>query len=311
MATSVPTAHQQPQSMGPETSTGAGFHKSANENLTSAPAPTSSMGPAKLVVSMPCNTRKDQANAAYQSNSIKTEHARSTPDGWQAGESLKYLGSIIQQSLSLPKRSLPHFDGNPLEYYGFMKSFEETICQQVAEPASQLQYLIDMCIGRAREVIKSCHVISPPAAGLERAMDLLCENFGQKHIVVQAHLDLVCNGPPVKSDQESLSKFATELTNCQIIMQAWGFDKHLDSHQTLSSIFKRLPVHLQRMFCNKVETKGQGSLSNFTELANFINQAAQRTNTFLAKSSLKGKQVKEPNLGCRMPLRFFQLKLLL
>jgi len=42
-------------------------------------------------------------------------------------ESLKCLSSIIQQGFSLPKRSVPTFNGNPLEYFAFTKSFQETI----------------------------------------------------------------------------------------------------------------------------------------------------------------------------------------
>ena len=93
-------------------------------------------------------------------------------------ESLKCLSSIIQQGFSLPKRSVPTFNGNPLEYFAFTKSFQETILDQVANPASQLQYLSEMCVGKAREVIKSCSVLSPASAGLRQALDLF-ENFGQ------------------------------------------------------------------------------------------------------------------------------------
>jgi len=110
-------------------------------------------------------------------------------------ESLKCLGSIIQQGFSLPKRSVPTFDGNPLEYFAFTKSFQETILDQVADPASQLQYLLEMCVGKSRELIKSCSVISPASAGLRQALDLLYENFGQKHIVVDAHLSSICKYP--------------------------------------------------------------------------------------------------------------------
>jgi len=41
-------------------------------------------------------------------------------------ESLKCLGSIIQQGFSLPKQSVPTFNRNPLEYFAFTKSFQET-----------------------------------------------------------------------------------------------------------------------------------------------------------------------------------------
>ena len=48
-----------------------------------------------------------------------------------AVESLKVLGSIMKQGFTLPKRKLLTFDGIPLEYYGFIKSFEETIREQI------------------------------------------------------------------------------------------------------------------------------------------------------------------------------------
>jgi len=83
-------------------------------------------------------------------------------------ESLKCLGSIIQQGFSLPKRSVPTFDGYPLEYFAFTKSFQETIRDQVGNPASQLQYLSEMCVGKACEVIKPRSVISPASAGLRK-----------------------------------------------------------------------------------------------------------------------------------------------
>jgi len=58
---------------------------------------------------------------------------------------------------------------------------------------------------------------------MNQAMETLHNRFGQKHIVVKAHLDSITDGPPVKFDKNSLDKFATDLTNCQIVMEAWNF----------------------------------------------------------------------------------------
>ena len=87
----------------------------------------------------------------------------------------------------------------------------------------------------------------------------------------------------MKPHQESLRKLATDLTNCQIVMKAWGFLFLLDSPQTLESVFKRLPFHFQKLFCNKVEINTDGHLATFEELTCFVKQAVQRSNTFLAK----------------------------
>ena len=126
-------------------------------------------------------------------------------------------------------------------------------------------------------------MISPASAGLQQAPDLLYENFGQKHIVVDTHLNSICKGPPVKPDQESLRKLATELTNCQIVMKAWGFGSLHNSPQTLESVFKRLLFHLQKLFCNKVEINTNGHLATFEELTCFVKQAVQCSNTFFGK----------------------------
>ena len=81
-------------------------------------------------------------------------------------ETVRSLNSAIIKDITLPKRNLPVFDGNSLHYYGFMKSFEETILKHVSDPASQLAYLIDMCRGKAYEVIKFCNIRSLPSEAL-------------------------------------------------------------------------------------------------------------------------------------------------
>ena len=111
----------------------------------------------------------------------------------------------------LLKRTLRTFEGNPLDYYGFIKSFNATIREQVTEPASQLEYLIDMCTGKAREAIKHLSIVTPSSPGMNQAMETLHNRFGQKHIVVKAHLDSITDGPPVKLDKNSLNKFVTDL----------------------------------------------------------------------------------------------------
>ena len=105
-----------------------------------------------------------------------------------------------------------------------------------------------MCTGKAREATKHLSIVTPPSLGMNQAMETLHNRFGQKHIVVKAHLDSITDGPPVKFDKNSLDKFVTDLTNCQIVMEAWNFASELNSSQTLKSVFKRLPVPLQRKF---------------------------------------------------------------
>jgi len=208
------------------------------------------------------------------------------------------LREVLYQSFTLPKRTLRTFDGNPLDFYGFIKSFNATIREQVTEPASQLEYLIDLCTGKAREAIKHLSIVTPPSLGMNQAMETLHNRFGQKHIVVKAHLDSITDGPSVKLNKNSLDKFVTDLTNCQIVMEAWNFASELNSSQTLKNVFKRLPIPLQRKVVERVDLDADGHFAKFNQLVKFVKESAMRTNSFFGQvlaDTEANKKLKQQN----------------
>ena len=68
----------------------------------------------------------------------------------------------IQRGFEMPKRELITLDGNPLNYWLFIKNFEVNITKRVVDGESRLTYLIQHCTGKAREAIKNCSIISEP-----------------------------------------------------------------------------------------------------------------------------------------------------
>ena len=178
------------------------------------------------------------------------------------------------------------------------KVLNATIREQVTEPASQLEYLIDMCTGKAREAIKHLSIVTPPSLGMNQAMETLHNRFGQKHIVVKAHLDSITDGPPVKLDKNSLDKFVTDLTNCQIVMEAWNFTSESNSSQTLKSVFRRLPVPLQRKFVERVDLDADEHFAKFNQLVKYVKESAMRTNSFFGQvlaDTEPNKKLKQQN----------------
>jgi len=105
-----------------------------------------------------------------------------------------------------------------------MRRFKESVLKQVDNPSSKLVFLIEMCFGEAREAVKSFSIVNPPSLGLKQALDVLRQKYGLKHTIVKAHLDCITRGQTVKSDKESLDRFASELRNFAVIMNAWGFE---------------------------------------------------------------------------------------
>ena len=131
-----------------------------------------------------------------------------------------------------------------------------------------------MCRDKAYEAIRSYNIIRPPSEALKTALDKLSMKFGKKqHVVVKAHLDSITKEPPIKADRESLDKLATDMPNCHITLVQWGYDSELDSSQTLLDVFKRLPVHLQRKFSDKVDVYSIGYAATFSQLLSFVEEA--------------------------------------
>jgi len=69
------------------------------------------------------------------------EQVKWNDDDLAALNTIPNLGSAIREGITMPKRNLPVFDGDPLQYFGFMKRFEEIVLKQTSEPALQWEYL--------------------------------------------------------------------------------------------------------------------------------------------------------------------------
>ena len=78
---------------------------------------------------------------------------------------------------ALPKSELMSFDGDPLKYFLFMRSFENSVKKDTDDKSRRLQLLIQHCSGKAKKVIESC-VLLEPDEGYEEAKNLLAERFG-------------------------------------------------------------------------------------------------------------------------------------
>ena len=69
------------------------------------------------------------------------------------------MALTLKQVLALPKKELPVFDGDPLDYCNFIKSFENSIVRNAASESEKLKYLLQYTSGLAKETIKCCLVM--------------------------------------------------------------------------------------------------------------------------------------------------------
>lgn len=68
---------------------------------------------------------------------------------------------VHQQRLSsLPKREISVFDGNPLHFHAFMRSFEQVIESKTDNPDDCLHYFAQYTRGQPHELVKSCQHVN-------------------------------------------------------------------------------------------------------------------------------------------------------
>ena len=128
-----------------------------------------------------------------------------------------------QQRNTLPRRHVPTFDGNPLEYCTFMRAFEMVIEDKEPDYAGRLYYLEQLTAGRAQEMVRSC-LYMEPKEGYLKAKKLLESKFGQKHKIAMAYVDQVTIK---EEDAVSLEGYSILLTSCTNTLKAISYSKKL------------------------------------------------------------------------------------
>ena len=127
---------------------------------------------------------------------------------------LQKLAATIQQGFVLPEPELAKFDGNPLQYWCFTRSFENNIERNTSDENEKLTYLFQYCIGEARRVIKSC-VTMDPLVGYKTAKQLLKQWFGHLYMIASSFVKSVTEGALIKPNNGvKLLAFADQLRDC-------------------------------------------------------------------------------------------------
>ena len=143
------------------------------------------------------------------------------------------MASTIRQGFALPKHELSKFDGNPLEFWNFIRTFESNIERNASDESEKLSFLLQYCSGATRNAIKSC-VSMDPLLGYQTAKALLEDRFGNPFKVATAYFNEVTNGPPVRPhDSKALLAFADKLRDCTNGLESIGYLEEINSADNL------------------------------------------------------------------------------
>ena len=197
----------------------------------------------------------------------------------------EFIGKMaltIKQGFALPKKELAIFDGDPLEYWNFIKSFETSIVSNAASESEKLMYLLQYTSGVAKDTIKCC-LYKDPSLGYQAARKLLEERFGHPFRIASQYVTKLTEGPPLKpSDRIGLLASADQLKDCENTLESIGYLHEINSADNLRRIVQRLSFHLR---------------TKFVEVADKIQEARQRTN-IAEFVNIKARAANNPVFGC-------------
>ena len=148
------------------------------------------------------------------------------------------MALTIKQGFSLPKKELAIFDGDPLEYWNFIKSFETSIVSNAASESEKLMYLLQYTSGVAKDTIKCC-LYKDPSLGYQAARKLLEERFGHPFRIASQYVTKLTEGPPLKpSDRTGLLAFADQLKDCENALESFSYQDEINSADNLKKLFR-------------------------------------------------------------------------
>jgi len=90
----------------------------------------------------------------------------------------------------IPKLEIMTFNGEPLKYWPFIRSFENAVDKLLVDDSAELYRLIQYCTGKALKVI-SCCLLMDPVTGFDKAKNLLKERFGYDFVIAEAYIPKV------------------------------------------------------------------------------------------------------------------------
>ena len=192
---------------------------------------------------------------------------------------LDRMALTIKQGFALPKPELPTFDGNPLEYWNFIKSFETNIERNATSESEKLMYLLQYTSGDARKTIKCCLVMDQ-SVGYQNAKKLLKERFGHPFVIASKYVAKLTEGPPLKpTDRSGLLTFADQLKDCEHTLRSIGYLDEVNSADNLRRIVQKLPFHLRAKFIEVADGIQQsGQRTNIGHIADFVKVKARAAN---------------------------------
>ena len=145
---------------------------------------------------------------------------------------------------SLPRPEPEVFNGNPLRYPNWVKSFETFIERKTKDPSERLYYLGKYTAGAAKEAVSGLLPLDNVDA-YSKAKKILTNRFGNPFTVADAFRKRINSWPKIQpNDGQDLRKFSDFLEHCNTAMKTIQYLNVLNDPDENQKIIQKLPNHL-------------------------------------------------------------------
>ena len=139
-----------------------------------------------------------------------------------------------------------------------------------------MTYLIQYCEGKAKDAIKNCVVGGDYDKGYQRACQLLKERFGKPYDIARAFTDTLKCGPPIKGDAKSLVQLASDMSDCETVLEPLQYLREVSNFDVLKGIVNRLPFHIKTKWTEHATRLLRANTQvTFSHLAAFVRERAE------------------------------------
>ena len=190
-----------------------------------------------------------------------------------------------------PRLVIPVFDGDPLNYWTFVQSFETHIARRLASDPAKLVYLLQHC---ARSVKRNLeHFSGDNEMGYKLARESLFSEYGQPHIVAYCCEKRLLESPKMRfMEPDGLKSLSILMEKSLTMLHDMGDFATLNSLGTMKRLMEKFPEEMQKDWIKwsfKV-LKETGKQAKFSELMDFVKNKADEVNSLYGRAFYDAKK---------------------
>ena len=196
-------------------------------------------------------------------------------DGLAAAVQPPSCNHNLGKLLTLPKIDIQPYDGDCMLYSSFISVFKRCVESVLDDDEDRLIHLKRLTTSHAASAILSCN----GSSGYKRALSILEQRFGNKHLIAHKIKANLCSPKPALTALE-LRNLADDAANAAYILTEANLYSELDTQHIISTVIQRVDVSYRlRWRTQAVQYKHDNdNYPKFSVFISFLNIIAEEVN---------------------------------